>query len=140
MSTTVTVETTADDTNVDLARFRFIDPDTSIDPWKCDYFAVARPKNLKSEILPLQNILSAAEEGQETPRLSTHCFEAVKHDSTLFRSPYNRNSFNDSTLLENVYFPEVCSLLKKVTGASRAEVLSCATRQNLPDPRPKLTS
>lgn len=140
MSTTVTVETTVDNNNVDLARFRFIDPDTSLDPWKCDYFAIARPKNLKLEILPLHDIRSIAEDGEDIPRLSTHGFEAVRHESSLFRPPYNRDSFNDPTLLEDVYLPEICDLLRKVTGASRTEVISCGTRQKQADPLPKLTS
>ena len=40
----------------DIGRIQFIEPDTSIDPFDCDYLAIPRPLTLIYEDLPLHNL------------------------------------------------------------------------------------
>lgn len=54
---------------------------------------------------------------QGTAQLATHGFTAVHHPSAMHSPPYSRASWNDKTLLSQIYIPETEDLIKRITGA-----------------------
>lgn len=140
MSTTATAEfsspttflNTDPDMKLESGTFTFIDPDTSTDPWECDYFANPTPKEIIHQRVPLHNL--RADPHLFTPEssfsLTTNGFTVVKHVSTI----QSLTDFKNPENLEGTYFPEIKSLLKSVTGASEVHVINCALRLNHAEP------
>ncbi len=51
--------------------------------------------------------------------LTKNGFTAVKYPSVLCSSPYTRDDFDNVKLLDEIYYPEIDDLVKKVTGCKK---------------------
>ncbi|KKY21522.1 putative ga4 desaturase [Phaeomoniella chlamydospora] len=79
--------------------------------------------------LPITDIKPSLDLGDATPyTLDTYGFTARRHPSKLHSPPYTRESWNDETLLKEIYFPEVEELIKKLTGATKVITESAIMR------------
>jgi hypothetical protein len=111
-----------------LAKFQYSEPDTSRDPWDCDFFAAPIPKSISTKELVLHDIRSEKVE----PRLETHGFQVIRHKSTLFGAEYSPEHFRDENV-EKIYLPEVIDVVKREIGASEVFALNCAVRRDPPE-------
>jgi hypothetical protein len=112
-----------------LAKFEFTEPDTSRDPWDCDFFAAPTPKSISTKDLVLHDLRS----GKVEPRLEKHGFQVIHHKSALLGAEYSPESFQDDNV-ENIYLPEVVGVVKREIGASQVFILNCAVRMEPPEP------
>jgi hypothetical protein len=79
--------------------------------------------------LPITNIKPSLALGDKSPyQLHTHGFAARRNPSVLHSVPYTRESWNDETLLKNIYIPEVEALVKQLTGAKKIVTESALMR------------
>lgn len=129
MSTTTLTITSPPPTSLtigqQLGRVQFIEPDTSVDPWDCDYVAIPRPLTLTYEDLPLNDLRPEIFSSSSPYGLNKSGFTAVKHHSAFHTVPYSKDSFLDEKLVEEVYMPETENLVKSVTGAKSVFIV-CA--------------
>lgn len=129
-TTTLTVTSppqTSLSTDEQLAQITFIEPDTSCDPWDCDYVAIPRPLTLTHEELPLHDLRPEVFNPSGPYGLNKSGFTAVKHRSALHTAPYSRDSFLDEKLVTEVYIPETEELVKSVIGANELFIV-CSHR------------
>lgn len=67
--------------------------------------------------MPITNIKPSLDLGDANPfNLDTHGFTARRHPSTLHSAPYTLASWNDESLLKNIYIPEVEALVQRLNG------------------------
>ena len=121
-ATTLTVTSPAPatlSTDQGTGRIQYIEPDTSIDPFDCDYLAIPRPLTLIHEDLPLHNLRPEIFSNPSPYGLDKTGFTAVKHNSVFHSAPYSKESFLNEKLVEEVYIPETEDLVKQVTGAKK---------------------
>lgn len=124
MSTlTVTSPPTSLSADQQLGRITFIEPDTSCDPWDCDYVAIPRPLTLTYHELPLHDLRPEIFSSSSPYGLNRSGFAAVKHRSALHSAPYSKESFLDEDIVKQVYIPETEKLAKNVTGAKRIYIV-----------------
>jgi hypothetical protein len=105
-----------------LARVKFVEPDTSKDPWDCGYVASPEPKEVINEVLPLHDLRPEIFSPSSPYTLRTHGFTAIKHKSVL-------HSFDNAEDVKNIYLPEVKELLKSITGAKSVHIIACDQRR-----------
>jgi hypothetical protein len=105
-----------------LERLKFVEPDTSKDPWDCGYVTLPDPKEVINEVLPLHDPRPEIFSPSSPYKLRTHGFTAIKHKSVL-------QSFNNADDVENIYLPEVKELLKSVRGAKSIHIIAYDQRR-----------
>lgn len=136
-STTITTETQVvkDSSHFpdsqQLARIQYVEPETSVDPWDCGYFAVPKAKEVIHTIQPLTDLRPSIFLPSNPYKLSTHAFTGIKHQSKL---NFAAGDGYDSELTQTVLIPEIKEILKEVTGAETVHVLGLATRLKESDP------
>ena len=128
---------TATTTEHQLGRIQYIDPETSVDPWDCDYFAIPRARSVTQHIHSLHDVGPEIFQDPSPYSLETHAFTAVKQKSVLHSPPHTKESFLSTETVEGVYLPEVISLVKSVTGAQKCFVVNYAIRHKEAEPPPK---
>ena len=127
-ATTVTVTSPPAPLSTDqqLGEITFIEPDTSCDPWDCDYVAIPRPLTLTREVLSLHDLRPEVFNPSGPYGLDKSGFTAVKHQSALHSAPYSRDSFLDEKVVTDIYIPETEELIKSVTGAEEVFIVCSA--------------
>jgi hypothetical protein len=90
-----------------LAKIQYIEPDTSVDPWDCDYVALPRPLTVTNERLPIHDLRSENFTSSSHYSLANTAITAVKHNSILHDTPYSKKSFLDEHIVSEVYIPEL---------------------------------
>ncbi|KAG4432163.1 hypothetical protein IFR05_012355 [Cadophora sp. M221] len=98
-----------------LARVQYIEPETSLDPWKCNYFSLPIAKEVIHVFQPL-NDLRPEIFSPRAPTLSPHTLS--RHSSTTY----------------DILIPEIKEILKSVTGAKTIHVLGLGIRLKEADP------
>ena len=111
-----------------IAEFKFIDPDNSIGPDDRALFALPAVKEFKIESLPIRDYRSSPELVRGPAGLDKHGFTLVNHTSALSGDGW----FSESAL-EDIYFDEVRTLVKNVTGAKDAVINSVVFRRKAPE-------
>lgn len=97
-------------------------------------------KEATIQTLPVEDLRPTFSCNGSSFTLDINGFTAVKHSSALLSQPYDRSSWNDTSLREQIYYPELCHLLKTLTGASKLMVLGGTARTRLfkeTEPLPK---
>ncbi|KAL1961550.1 hypothetical protein VTN77DRAFT_1612 [Rasamsonia byssochlamydoides] len=125
---TVTGETTATSAARQFARVKYVEPDVSADPWKCDFYALPPPKSIVHAEVTLHDLRPEIFTESSPYKLETHGFTAVKHQSALLAPPYTVESRKDARLFESIYLPEVNDIVKAATGARKVFALNAAVR------------
>ncbi|KAE8441333.1 hypothetical protein EG329_005482 [Mollisiaceae sp. DMI_Dod_QoI] len=135
MSTTTTTKIAEDPTHSEdgrqLARIQYLEPETSVDPWDCNYFAIPKAKDIIHSIQPLKDLRPEIFSPSNPYKLSTHAFTAVKHQSKL---DIAGGEAYDKDKAFDILIPEVKDILKSVTGAKIVHVLGMGMRLKQPDP------
>ncbi|KAF8854989.1 hypothetical protein BDZ45DRAFT_676606 [Acephala macrosclerotiorum] len=114
-----------------LARMQYIEPETSVDPWDCHYFAIPKARGVIHAIQPLIDLRPEIFTPSNPYSLATHAFTAVKHQSKLdiaVGEGYDREK------AFGVLIPEIQEILKSVTGAKTVHVLGLGMRLKEADP------
>lgn len=117
-----------------LARIQYIEPESSVDPWKCNYFGIPIAKEVIHFNQPLTDLRPSIFTPSNPYTLSTHAFTAIKHTSALDIAggeAYDREKAYD------VLIPEIKEILKSVTGAKTVHVLGLGMRLKEADPDTK---
>ncbi|KAG4419054.1 hypothetical protein IFR04_007830 [Cadophora malorum] len=117
-----------------LARVQYVEPDTTVDPWDCNYCGIPRAKEVIHFNQPLNDLRPSIFTPSNHYQLSTHGFTALKHKSALDivgGEAYDRIKAYD------VLIPEFKDILKSVTGAKTVHVLGLGMRLKEADPDTK---
>jgi len=78
------------------------------------------------------DIKSSLDLGDDSPyKLNKHGFTARRHTTALKSAPYTHSSWNDETVLKEVYIPEIEALLKNVTGGTTVFTDELVMRNNI---------
>ncbi|KAH6718152.1 hypothetical protein BKA61DRAFT_716837 [Leptodontidium sp. MPI-SDFR-AT-0119] len=117
-----------------LARVQYIEPETSLDPWKCNYFGLPVAKEVIHAIQPLTDLRPEIFSPENPYTLSTHAFTALKHKSAL---DIAGGEAYDRIKAYDVLIPEIKDILKSVTGAKTVHVLGVGMRLKEADPDTK---
>ena len=91
-------------------------------------FVPSPPKSVIKHNHELFNIGPSVFQSSSPFRLETHAFTAVKHKSIFHSPPYSKQSFLDRQTLSDVYYPELISLVKSVTGAKEVVIITTSVR------------
>ncbi len=117
-----------------LARVQYIEPETSVDPWDCNYFAIPKAKEVIHALQPLNDLRPKVFSASNPYKLSTHAFTAVKHQSKL---DIAGGDGYDKDKAFTVLIPEIKEILKSATGAKTVHVLGLGMRLKEADPDTK---
>lgn len=117
-----------------LARVQYIEPETSVDPWDCNYFAIPKAKEVIHALQPLTDLRPDVFSANNPYKLSTYAFTAVKHQSKL---DIAGGECYDKEKAFGVLIPEIKEILKSVTGATTVHVLGLGMRLKESDPDAK---
>lgn len=105
------------------------------DPFTRPYGAPPKPKASASITVPLvdfrSQVFSAASGGdysQDEAFMRSHGFTAVKHTSSITRI----SGFRDASTMQDVYYPEIENLVKKVTGCKSVIINQSTCRGGAP--------
>lgn len=111
------------------ATIRYNVPDFSVPAQDRSLFATAAPKQVSDLKIPLRDARTDSDIVQGPAGLDIQGFAYVNHHSALDDS----GRWFVGQDFEEVYLPEVCDLVCKVTGAKKAIVNNCAFRRRLAD-------
>ena len=82
--------------------------------------------------LPITDIRFSLDHGQDSPyKLNLQGFTARRHLTALKSPPYTHASWNDETILKEIYIPEIEALLLDVTGGKTVFTDSVVMRNNI---------
>ena len=104
--------------------FKFIDPDLSVNADGRGFFALPASKDVKLETLQLLDYRTDPNIVKGAAGLDVQGFTMVNHRSALTGDEW----FTESDV-EDIYFPEVEELVKKLTGAKTFLVNNAAFRR-----------
>ncbi|KUJ22860.1 uncharacterized protein LY89DRAFT_777884 [Mollisia scopiformis] len=134
MSTTTTKvaeDPTHSEDGRQLARIQYIEPEVSVDPWDCNYFAIPKAKETIHSIQPLNDLRPEVFSSNNLYKLATHAFTAVKHQSKL---DIAGGEGHDREKAAATLIPEIQDIIKSATGAKTVHVLGLGLRMKEPDP------
>ncbi|KAM0345657.1 hypothetical protein ACHAPU_006311 [Fusarium lateritium] len=115
-----------------LGRFRYLNQGTIPTPSKEAYLLPPISEFGDVVTLSLTDLKPSLSLGDNSPyKLSVHGFTARRHKSALHTAPYDHASWKDEKLLREVYFPEVETFVKRLTGCSKAVVSAAVVRNQL---------
>ncbi|SPJ78239.1 related to desaturase [Fusarium torulosum] len=115
-----------------LGKFRYLTRGTKPTPSKEAYLLPPLSEFGDLVTLPLTDLKPSLDLGDNSPyKLSVHGFTARRHQSALHTAPYDRTSWNNETLLREIYFPEVQSFVQNLTGCKKAVVSAAVVRNQL---------
>ncbi|KAK7398255.1 hypothetical protein QQX98_012368 [Neonectria punicea] len=115
-----------------LGKFRYLTRGAKPAPAKEAYLLPSLSEFGDVVTLPLTDMKPSLDLGDESPyKLSIHGFTARRHHSSLHAAPYDRTSWNNERLLREIYFPEVQTLVQKLTGCKKAVVSAAVVRNQL---------
>jgi len=82
--------------------------------------------------LPMTDIRSSIDLGSDSPyKLNQQGFTARRHTTALKSQSYPHSSWNDETILKEIYIPEIEALLLQVTGGRTIFTDSVVMRNNI---------
>ncbi|KAM0234315.1 hypothetical protein ACHAP5_010129 [Fusarium lateritium] len=119
-------------TDSHFGRFRYLTRGTKPTPSKEAYLLPPLSEFGDLVTLPLTDLKPSLDLGNDSPyKLPVHGFTARRHHSTLHAPPYDRTSWNNEKLLREIYFPEVESFVRNLTGCKKAVVSAAVVRNQL---------
>lgn len=108
---------------------RYNIPDFSVPAEERCTFAFAAPKDVADLSVPLRDARTDPDIVKGPAGIDVQGFTLIKHRSAL----HNSDRWFTGQDFEEVYMPEVCDLVCKVTGAKKAIINNCAFRRRLAD-------
>jgi len=93
--------------------------------------AASAVKEANPKLVQIQDIRPSLFLRSPIYTLDTHGFTVLKHASALSAPPYTRESWNNHNLREAIHYPEIESLMLKVTGAKKIMILGGIARTRL---------
>lgn len=111
------------------ATIRFNVPDVSIPAEERAFYTLAATKQVVDLEIPLHDARTDENIVRGPASLDIQSFAYVNHHSALDDS----GRWYIGQDIEEVYMPEVCDLICKVTGAKKAIIIDCAFRRRLED-------
>lgn len=111
------------------ATLRFNVPDLSVKSQDRSLFAFAAPKEVRDLKIPLHDARTDANIVKGPAGLDAQGFAYINHHSALDDS----GRWFIGQDFEEIYMPEVCDLVCKVTGVKKAIINNCAFRRRLAD-------
>ena len=103
---------------------RFANPDLSIPASERGLFSPPANKEVVEAKLPLHDLRTSPSIIQGPAGLDVQGFAYIQHQSAL-----SDETWFSGTNIEDIYLPEVCSLICNITGAKRAIINQCAFRR-----------
>ena len=121
--------------------------DGQSDPAQRPYLSAPKPTSTVKRTYPVVDFRSAVlsndsnnydPSSQSASFLSKNGFTAIKHRSALLDPPYARADFESVDLMDKIYYPEIESIIKTLTGCTRVFITNSALRG--PKPLARLES